>query len=139
MSTNYYWRTNVCACCNRYDEKHIGKTAGGWQFSFRGYRDAEYTGNPEDDIVSWEDWKARLRTTGLVFDEYGAPIEVEDFIAMVDNDFSPGKTWGSRPLLNHIDEMLNNPQYAYCREAYLDSSINWKDEKGFSFSLREFC
>ena len=51
MGTNYYHRTNICPHCNRYDERHIGKSSVGWHFNFRGY----------DEIKTFEDWKKVLR------------------------------------------------------------------------------
>lgn len=30
MGTNYYAIKNLCECCNRSDEEHIGKSSAGW-------------------------------------------------------------------------------------------------------------
>ncbi len=69
MGTNFYHRINICSECRRYDERHIGKSSVGWQFSFKGWKDSE--GRPA--IKSWQDWKYILKTfkDGQIFDEYG--------------------------------------------------------------------
>ena len=78
MGTNYYHRTNICEHCDRYDENHIGKSSGGWVFSFHGERnDVEWNFLGGGVIVSLDDWKARLKG-GKIFDEYGDEISVED-------------------------------------------------------------
>lgn len=143
MGTNYYWRINECECCKRFDEKHIGKSSGGWEFNFQGYRNAQETGDPKDDILSWEDWKARLRESGSIYDEYGTKLSFEEFVDLVENAKAPGKMWGSgetaRPLLNHIDEIFRCGRYdEYTLKEYRDPNKHWKDPLGYAFSTTEF-
>ena len=76
MGTNYYHRTNICKCCDRYDEKHIGKNSMGWQFSFQGYKDDE-----SPNIESFKHWKKVLQE-GKIFDEYDKEISVNEFISL---------------------------------------------------------
>jgi hypothetical protein len=137
MGTNYYWRRN-----DRYDEKHIGKSSGGWEFNFQGYRNAVYTGNPKDDLVSWADWKSRVSETGLIIDEYGTVIPLEEFINLVENVKAPGCLWGkgehARPLLNHVDEILKDDRYRFDWPSYRDPSRHWKDSLGYAFGTGEF-
>lgn len=121
MGTNYYQRINICEHCNRYDERHIGKSSAGWQFSFRGY--LPENGFQLPAIISFEDWKKTLQAEGKIFNEYGQEISFEDFVKMVE-------TLRSQPN-NHCD---------YCKKNGLVSSENsdWKDKDGYSFSSYEF-
>lgn len=76
MSTNFDWHPGDG------EVVHIGKRSGaggglvGW--SFQGYLWADTS------IRSWARWKACLRVTGIVVDEYGTQHDVEDFIAEVE-------------------------------------------------------
>jgi hypothetical protein len=139
MSTNYYWRFNGCHCCERYDEVHIGKSSGGWEFCFRGYRSSSTS--TEKDTVSWDDWKTRFSMEeGTIFDEYGSPVPLADFIELVEQHTAPGATWGGsgRPLLNHIDEILADRKYESSWPDYRNPARHWKDNRGYSFSIGEF-
>ncbi len=131
MGTNFYHRINICSECRRYDERHIGKSSVGWQFSFKGWKDSE--GRPA--IKSWQDWKYILKTfkDGQIFDEYGKEWSYDDFIAKVEN--TKGKQ-------NHYDYLRDAPQYDYLRDApqygssYLQDS--WKDTEGWDFTWEGF-
>lgn len=125
MGTNYYHRTNICAECGHYDERHIGKSSIGWQFSFRGYnidRD-DFDEEAKPIIASWQDWKEVLKE-GKIFDEYGKEWSYDDFIAKVE------KTKGKQ---NHYDYLCDSPQYG---APYLIDM--WKDAEGWDFSSMEF-
>jgi len=139
MGTNYYWRFDECRCCERYEEKHIGKRSGGWEFCFRGYRDDSV--DASETILSWADWKARLQSGGIL-DEYGTPIPVDEFIKMVEKEAGPGVTsmtsTGPRPLLNHIDAILGDKRYESSWPSYRDTTKHWKDSQGYAFSAGEF-
>jgi hypothetical protein len=121
MGTNYYHRTNICEHCNRYNEHHIGKSSGGWTFSFHGER------NPESNslggvVISFSDWKSRLRK-GKIFDEYGDEISFNEFIELVE-----------------MKKDEKNNQTKHCRvshPAYAKENC-WLDEDGNSFSEGEF-
>ncbi len=123
MSTNYYHRTNICEHCNRYEEKHIGKSSGGWEFSFQGY-DAEHR---RPVIMSFENWKREFQADGKIFNEYGEEISFDDFVKLVED--KQGGTFNNRPNLNHYD---------YCVEQGHDIGNDYKDDEGYSFSLRDF-
>lgn len=143
MGTNYYWRYDECHCCERYEEKHIGKRSGGWEFNFRGYRaDSSDPDNASENIVSWADWKARLTRSGGIVDEYGHRIPLAEFIELVEKEAAPGATRltsaGPQLLLNHIDEVLRNPQYEVSWPSYRDPRQHWKDADGYAFSAGEF-
>ena len=119
MGTNYYQRTDVCECCNRYKERHIGKSSAGWQFLFRGYK----SDKDMPKIISFEDWKKELQLNGKIFNEYEVEIPFVDFVNMVISKKAEKN--------NHYDYCIKNS--LICK---LDS--NWKDDAGFSFSGEEF-
>lgn len=80
MGTNYYHRTNICDCCGRYEERHIGKHSAGWQFSFQAI--------DEDQLViqSRKDWYNHLiNESGKIFDEYGQELTLEELHAIVES------------------------------------------------------
>ena len=116
MGTNYYHRTNICQCCNRFNERHIGKSSAGWQFNFQGYNGYEIP-----NIISFEDWKKELQSDGKIFDEYGRDISFKAFVQMV-------KSKQSQP----------NNHYDYCIEQGYIMDNDWKDIKGYSFTSAEF-
>ncbi len=101
MGTNYYHRTSICRSCGRCDERHIGKSSGGWTFSFRGY--------PEDGIKSWQDWLLILKAGGKIYNEYGDQISIRDFIKLVKSK-SKNKLNHSKecPEGNWLDRELNS-------------------------------
>lgn len=113
MGTSYYHRTTICAKCNRFDERHIGKSSGGWQFSFQGYRDIMPA------IRSFLDWKRELESGGKIFDEYNREVSFDEFVEFVESKQSEPN--------NHHD---------FCGESNTDE--DWKDPEGYLFSTREF-
>lgn len=121
MGTNYYHRTDICECCNRYKEKHIGKNSMGWQFSFQGYMG--YEENPK--IQSFEDWKRELLADGKIFDEYGKEFSLKEFVDLVES---------KKTAPNH--------HYDYCMKHSAvrgyDMSNDWKDDNGHAFTSSEF-
>lgn len=124
MGTNYYLRTNICECCDRYDEKHIGKKSVGWQFGFRSYRTEEI------EIETCENWlevllKAVLiDRTGKICNEYGAEVPFDSFVEMVKKS---------------KDNLENKNHYDWCVEHECLNSYNqWKDAEGYSFTDSEF-
>lgn len=78
MSTNYYHRTNICSCCDRYDETHIGKNTSGFEAVIDWDTD---DGRPVMVVSTWQEWKERLLAGGEVYDEYGTRIPTDEFIA----------------------------------------------------------
>lgn len=125
MGTNYYVAKNLCECCNRYDEEyHIGKSSGGWAFSFQGYR--------EERLVSWKAWKEFLKNQ-IIKDEYGDTMPYEDFVTMVETYKAPGYVnENGRKNLQH-NEVGKKDKYPWFNPEY-----DWDDEDGYSFCSREF-
>ncbi len=130
MGTNYYVATNICECCNRRDEMHIGKQSWGWAFSFRGYR-SEYDEAPI--IESWRDWKAYLRDKQIV-DEYGDPVNYDVFVDLVEGIGSPSYT---NPENGHKN-LSHNEAGKKDKYPWFNPDHDWDDEFGYSFSDREF-
>lgn len=125
MGTNYYVASNLCECCDRYDEDyHIGKSSQGWAFSFRGYR-------PER-LVSWAAWKEFLRDK-VIMNEYHERVDYDWFVEFVEGYKSPGYVHenGRRNLLHN--EAGKNDKYPW-----FDPEYDWDDPEGYSFSSREF-
>lgn len=80
MGTNYHWHETgerECPCCKRTNESlHIGKSSWGWAFSLRVH--------PHEGINNLDDWKVKWATPGsVIFDEYGAPVTVEEMLATI--------------------------------------------------------
>lgn len=75
MGTNYYWVENPCDTCGHSDNKtHIGKSSGGWTFSF----------HETFDCKSWKDWKEYFANNeGKIIDEYGKHVSINDFEKMI--------------------------------------------------------
>lgn len=122
MGTNFYHRTNICDHCNRYDEHHIGKSSGGWTFSFHGEREIDPEMNPLNEMItSFSDWKTRLKDS-KIFNEYDEEISLTEFLQLVEDK---------------RDE--KNNQTTYCRIEHPDYAKNcWLDDEGNSFSEGEF-
>lgn len=78
MGMNYYTRTNICTHCNRYDEKHIGKSSFGWCFALHVI--------PEENINSLDDWKTLFNQEGLaIYNEDGRLISVTEMLETITN------------------------------------------------------
>jgi len=102
MGTNYYFRYNICGCCNRYDEIHIGKSSGGWQFLFHAVDEviSLKTIDPKSALLNQDESNLRIRSysqwrslidqyvsqykTASIRDEYGGEISPEDFYTLID-------------------------------------------------------
>ena len=143
MGTNYYLRYNICKCCNRYDEIHIGKSSYGWSFTFHApdeYIDAS-TLDPKVALIdnheiqikisSYKEWREFFQKyiieyeTAKIFDEYGVETSLEEFYEMIE------KKKGGK---NHAREMATDPKYSYTHNPERD----FIDEDGNSFSRVEF-
>lgn len=123
MGTNYYVASNYCECCDRYDEEyHIGKSSGGWAFSFRGYR--------SERLVSWKQWKEFLKNR-TIMDEYRERIDYDWFVQFIENEKSPNfvNSYGYKNLIHNEEKN---------RYTWFDPEYDWDDEDGYSFSAREF-
>ena len=73
MGTNYYYKPNPCPTCGHGKEIHIGKSSGGWTFSFHG----TYT------IKAYSDWVSLFRSGGVIVDEYGSNKTIDEFCNLV--------------------------------------------------------
>lgn len=123
MGTNYYVIKDKCECCKRSTrEYHIGKSSGGWAFSFQGY--------PWNKLTSWKAWKEFLKDQPIE-DEYGDPVSYDDFVKMVEQYKAPGFcNETGRVNLQHNDE---------CKKSgWFNPEMDWDDEDGYSFTTREF-
>jgi len=127
MGTNYYWHRNVCDKCERSESViHIGKSSGGWTFSFHGIK-----GEWDDvKIVSFDDWKKLLQQpNSRIMDEYEREVPYDDFVSLVEDKRDSD--------LNHT---------IYCREQAAAGAPGytsvtqgcWLDQEGNSFSDGEF-
>jgi hypothetical protein len=125
MGTNYYVAKNLCECCNRYDEEyHIGKSSGGWAFTFRGY--------PAERLTSWKAWKAFLKDH-IIMDEYHERIDYDWFVVYIEGPKAPNFVdEQGRKNLQHNDYGKTN-QYPY-----FNPQNDWDDENGYAFTTREF-
>lgn len=127
MGTNYYVATNICRCCDRYDEEyHIGKSSMGWAFSFRGY--------PSDELVSWKQWKEFLKDK-IIMDEYRERVYYDAFVKMIETYKAPGyinPQTGKKNLQRN--DAIKKDKYFYGH----DPDSEWDDEDGYAFSSREF-
>lgn len=151
MSTNFYFAPAEDAKdLALFGELHIGIASGGWEFGFQAYAEA---GGPRRVAVnndrtltmgivvppliikSWDDWKRILTSTdGIIQDEYGHVMSFVDFEEYVKLR-SPGKYWGDGcPLRNHYDYLVENVAI----HGPVDPEVEWKDNRGFSFSTRDF-
>lgn len=113
MGTNYYTKINDCSCCGRNDDIHLGKSSGGWQFSFQ-YNSGEFYKN----VKEMKEWLKDKKIT----DEYGDIVTHGAFWKMVKRKQTPNN-------LNHAQEMHN--EYPSARDEELIIG-------GYSFSDCEF-
>lgn len=125
MGTDYYYRTNVCDNCKRFDERHVGKKSMGWTFHFRGHR-GQPDGSP--DIVSIADWAKLFKTTpGVLANEYGLVIENPlQFLADLE-----------RPSIEQ-QQLEDSPEWRGGWSPRPDLDTEWRDSEGFAFYDGEF-
>lgn len=126
MGTNYYHRTSICECCDRYDEQHIGKSH--IMFEAPLYHDPANPYPPKPAVRSWSEWKERLLAGGEVWDEYGDQHKVEDFIAAVESSSPEAR----RRQYDHVKRVRPD----MCDFEAFD--CDWLDADGFSFHAGPF-
>ena len=75
MGTNYYVKENVCPHCHRSSSDiHLGKSSGGWKFTFQ-YNEGYYYKNIKE-LKQWLKGKE-------IWDEYDRKITHKEFWDMV--------------------------------------------------------
>lgn len=79
MGTNYYLYGKPCPTCGHSkEERHIGKSSGGWCFALHVC--------PEDGIHDRADWEREWRKPGVVIkDEYDNTLSPEQMIDIIMN------------------------------------------------------
>jgi hypothetical protein len=89
MGTNYYHHKEpACQLCgHKNEDRHIGKSSGGWCFSLHVY--------PEEGISDLADWE-REWISGYITDEYGETVSAKDMLRHIINR-GPGKARESKP------------------------------------------
>jgi hypothetical protein len=79
------------------DGKHIGKSSGGWVFALHVY--------PEDGINDLEDWERLWSQSGLIIDECGDEVSVEEMRRTITDRSWPQKK--DKPLMYESWEHFN--------------------------------
>lgn len=89
MGTNFYTELfQPCKGCGRpFEQLHIGKSSGGWQFYFAPY--------PVYGLVSWAAWHLYLIDKKIT-DQNGQEVSLDDFVALV-NSKQTGKNFETAP------------------------------------------
>ena len=95
VGTNYDWRSKICLTCGHAaEERHIGKSSGGWCFALHVY--------PEEGIQSLADWMKKWAEDphGVIRNEYDEIVPTEDMISTitrrswpVGDDVAPSLKW----------------------------------------------
>jgi hypothetical protein len=91
MGTNYY-------CKIKGEEKHIGKSSGGWVFALHVY--------PDEGILNLSDWLPDLSVEPIE-DEYGTPISYDEMVKIITerkwNKPFDGRDWKLGSYKNESD------------------------------------
>lgn len=108
MGTNYYHENGEgrCAACGRVcascsPAEHIGKSGAGWQFSF----------HATETERCFQDWRRRLEAGGVIRDEYGNPIPLARFLAMVEDKRTEPRNHGA--LYSHYGDYVDAEGYSF--------------------------
>ena len=76
MGTNFYVKTKKCKCCkHKPNDIHLGKSSGGWQFTFQ-FNGGKYY----KDIPTMKKWLIGKKITN----EYNENVSQKAFWKMVD-------------------------------------------------------
>jgi hypothetical protein len=117
MGTNYYVRTpgcdNACDHCAESRLIHLGKTSGGWRFSFQ----ADPTWPRDRAFTEWQ----RLAGSGPIEDEYGLTVTLPELLDLIDQ-----KRGGRSHLAPQPDLGVYRP------------SDGWFTNDGHEFGTRDF-
>lgn len=135
MGTNYYLYTKCCPTCGiRQKIEHIGKSSGGWSFSFHACEEAH----------SWQEWKKYILSDPSyeILDEYGHLISMQDLEKLVESKkdgINHSRLFLGIDLtdkeMEYLERYPNTTRYIgdeYIRSIYLDP-------EGHSFSKGEFA
>ena len=76
MGANYYYISNHCEHCDRFDKIHIGKLSGGWQFLF-------HATNAPFTIETKKTWFLLLENA-TIMNEYGETFTFDKFKDIVE-------------------------------------------------------
>jgi hypothetical protein len=127
MSTSYFYRWNPCDCCNRYEQTHIGTSAGGFIFRAWPHEEKAWGIDPESPfgrpVMSRADWVDVMATVeGEVWDEYG-------------HYHVDGHQWvrSMRPERAAYESAMNG----YGRPG-VPGAYGYVDPEGFPFSASDF-
>jgi hypothetical protein len=136
MGTNYYAHVNICYECGKAERVlHIGKSSGGWTFSFRGYRphlDINTWETDDLNVTSFDDYKELLSQNNTkIIDEYGTVILYDEFIAIVES--KKDSKFNHAHMVKERDKVMF--PFGFDQEYY---DKNWLDEDGNSFTAGEF-
>ena len=138
MGTNYYIQHKTTdtekETLLKYHAKiprlHIGKSSGGWSFSFHAIYpyEAEDFGLPYSEIICYAGWLKVLEqiNTYEIVDEYGTFSSLEDFKSMVED---------KRDGLNHTTQCSSSSDLTTRRHALENCFV---DEQGNSFTKGDF-
>ena len=97
MGTNYYTKLNNCEKCGRYDEIHLGKSSGGWQFSFQ-YNGGKFYKN----VPEMKEWLIGK----VIWDEYGRSVSQEEFWQMINDKQKEEKLNHAQKFSTYETEMV---------------------------------
>ena len=110
IGTNYFVASPACKTCGHSEKDlHIGKSSGGWTFSF----------HATDEIRSWTDWKEHLIGKTII-NEYGDETTLPELIELV-----------NRKVDSKYNHSVEAEEYGW-DDCFLDP-------EGHSFSTAEFC
>lgn len=111
MGTNYYTKTTERPTCSHKSEGiHLGKSSGGWTFSFQ-YNGGQYYKNIEE----MKEWLANKQ----IVNEYGEDITHEEFWGMVAHK--------QEEKLNHTVECRGKYGAEYDKQLYLIDGYSFSD------------
>lgn len=116
MGTNYYVKAKApCSCCGRgYEDLHIGKASGGWQFLFAPY--------PELGLTSWKAWRKFLANEAEIKNEYDQDISFSEFVFQVEQkqvvdklnaDTADASQWGPSTTPRALIETADSEGYRF--------------------------
>jgi hypothetical protein len=105
MGTNYYAHIDTCERCKRpWAVVHLGKSSGGWRFTFNLNGREHYY-----DVPSMKQWLKGKR----IFDEYEEEVSHDDFWNLVEAKQSAELPDPNRPGYNHAGDDIDIGGYNF--------------------------